>query len=262
MTKPIPSYTQDKSRNFGHAIVGYYSDGHKWVPVTVNQDGHLLFKQDPDTAAAITAFAASIESLVEYVHDAKEEFGDLITVATDRLNQASQYVSGIADTMLSNQTAFLTQARNDLQANFSQLSTNIQTICNTLRSNLESMFQQELITLDSYFVNKLNAIESALNTQITQLGNYIARLSLDLTILDNSLSRFDSSISQFDTRVGDMSDSVDDLESAVTRLDDSVNNIIAMSENEISDVIDTVFSPLSIEEINGIIDAVMNGGQP
>lgn len=255
MTKPIPSYTQDKSRNFGHAIVGYYSDGHKWVPVTVNQDGHLLFKQDPDTAAAITAFAASIEALVEYVHDAKEEFGDLITVATDNLNQASQYVSGIADTMLSNQTSFLTQARNDLQANFSQLSTNIQTICNTLRSNLESMFQQELITLDSYFVNKLNAIETSLNTQIAQLGNYV-------TLLSSSVASFNNSLSQFDTRVGDMSDSVDDLESAVTRLDDSLNNIIAMSENEISDVIDTVFSPLSNDEINGIIDAVMNGGQP
>lgn len=255
MTKPIPSYTQDKSRNFGHAIVGYYSDGHKWVPVTVNQDGHLLFKQDPDTAAAITAFAASIEALVEYVHDAKEEFGDLITVATENLNNASQYVSGIADTMLSNQTSFLTQARNDLQANFSQLSTNIQTICNTLRSNLESMFQQELITLDSYFVNKLNAIETSLNTQIAQLGNYV-------TLLSSSVASFNNSLSQFDTRVGDMSDSVDDLESAVTRLDDSLNNIIAMSENEISDVIDTVFSPLSNDEINGIIDAVMNGGQP
>lgn len=262
MTKPIPMYTQDKSRNFGHAIVGYYSDGHKWVPVTVNQDGHLLFKQDPDTAAAITAFAASIEALVEYVHDAKEEFGGLITVAADNLNMASQYVSSIADTMLSNQTAFLTQARNDLQANFNELSTNVQTICNTLRTNLESMFQQELITLDSYFINKLDAIETSINTQITQLASYISQLGTEVTDLNNSISQLDSKLVLIDTKTDALSDSVDDLDDAIDRFEEVTENIIDMSENEISDVIDTTFSPLTNDEINGIISDVMNGGQP
>lgn len=70
MNQPNPTYTPDKSRNFGHAIVGYYSDGHRWIPVLVNEDGFLLFKQDPDTAEAIDSFSASIEALVSYVRDA------------------------------------------------------------------------------------------------------------------------------------------------------------------------------------------------
>lgn len=109
MTKPIPMYTQDKSRNFGHAIVGYYSDGHKWMPVNVNEDGYLLFKQDPDTAAAITALASSIEALVEYVHSSCEDMEETIDTdihdaVTGMQTTVNEAVSGITSATSSMQT--------------------------------------------------------------------------------------------------------------------------------------------------------------
>ncbi len=199
MTKPIPTYTQDKSRNFGHAIVGYYSDGHKWVPVNVNEDGHLLFKQDPDTAAAITAFAASIEALVEYIHDSMED-------------------------MQTAQQEFLTQANTDFQNNF-----------DTMRTELESMFQTEINAIDTTFNNSIGVLDTA-----------IANAS-------SVLNQFQNTVNTFDGKVALFNDTVDEFDSAVDRLNETLDDFISMSEEEISTVVDTAFSPLSDSEINEIV---------
>lgn len=210
MTQPIPMYTPDKSRNFGHAIVGYYKDNHKWLPVNVNQDGYLLFKQDPDTAAAISAFAASIEALIAYVHDSMGE-------------------------MQTAQQNFITQANTDFQNNFDSMKTEVLAIENTFKTNLENLFQQEI-----------NAIDSTFNTSIGNLNTAVANAS-------SVLNQFQSTVNTFDNKVALFNNTVDEFDSAVDRLNETLDDFISMSEEEISTVVDTAFSPLSDSEINEIV---------
>lgn len=49
----------------GH-ITGYYKDNGRIIPISVDKDGYLRFRQDSRMSAAISRFAASIESLADY----------------------------------------------------------------------------------------------------------------------------------------------------------------------------------------------------
>ena len=115
MTKPQPPmYSSDKALNFGHALTGYNAESHKWQAVNVSNDGKLLFEQDPDTAQALQALSASIESLVEYCHDREEAFGEQINTASTALTEATFYIRSMADTMLANVDLALSSFNNDI----------------------------------------------------------------------------------------------------------------------------------------------------
>lgn len=96
-----------------HPIIGYYQAGKKWLPVTVTEEGKIVFEQDPNTALALTQMKTTVDTLAQYVHDntiemnliINTDMSEALSSMESTINTAVNQMVNTIDRLLSDEEA-------------------------------------------------------------------------------------------------------------------------------------------------------------